>query len=362
MAGKPIKPLAPVYFVAGNDEYNKDKKVKEILKKALPAENKDLNYAEVECKGGKGSGDADEESSEPAEGAEEETGRAKNNFVFDFKSTVETIPFLADRRVVVIREFEKLRKDMKDTLLEYIVKPLETTVLILVSKDVKKADFEKSVSYRKISNSAPSTTYTYYQLYPNQLGAEIKSKLSALGKTISQEAVDILVERVGSNMRDLDSEIEKVILYIGDKKNVDEVDVEFLVSGLDARNIFDFVNALAEKNLTKCLKIIDDIFYVYDKNAAGPMVVGAVYGHFKKLWTAKVLLRAGVPENSIAGKLGVHPYFVSGLLTQARAYDEKQLAVIFTEVARTDRAVKSKSGKMPSQVIESLVYKLLLKK
>ncbi|OGF50980.1 MAG: DNA polymerase III subunit delta [Candidatus Firestonebacteria bacterium RIFOXYA2_FULL_40_8] len=359
MAGKLIKPIAPVYFVAGNDEYNKDKKVKEILKKALPLENKDLNYMEIECKG-----KAVEEEDEPGDTAsegEEETGRPKNNFTFDFKSTVETAPFLADRRVIVLREFEKLRKDLKDTLLEYIKNPLATTVLILVSRDVKKSDFEKGAAYKKISAAASGTTYAYYQLYPNQIAAEVKRKLAELGKTISQEAVDILVERVGNNLRDLDSEIEKVILYIGEKKNIDEIDVEFLVSGLDTKNIFDFVNALAERNLTKSLKIIDDIFYVMDKNKAGPMVVGAAYAHFKKLWTAKVLLKAGVPENSIAGKLGVHPYFVSGLLTQARAYDEKQLKVIFTELAKTDKETKRKSGKMPSQVIESLVYKLLLK-
>ncbi|OGF44411.1 MAG: DNA polymerase III subunit delta [Candidatus Firestonebacteria bacterium RIFOXYC2_FULL_39_67] len=360
MAGKVTKPIAPVYFVAGNDEFNKDKKVKEILRKSLPAENKDLNYTEIECKG-KAGGEEDEDG-DPAE-SEEESGsrRAKSNFVFDFDSTIKTVPFLADRRVVVLREFEKLRKDLKDTLLEYVKTPVESTVLILVSKDVKKSDFEKGAAYKKISAAASSTTFTYYQLYPNQLGSEIKKKLSELGKTISQEAVDILVERVGSNMRDLDSEIEKVILYIGDKKHVDEVDVEFLVSGLDARNIFDFVNALAERNLVKSLKIIDDIFYVYDKHAAGPMIVGAVYGHFKKIWTAKVLLRAGIPENSIAGKLGVHPYFISGLLTQARFYDEKQLKTIFSELAKTDKETKRKSGKMPSQVIESLVYKLLLK-
>ncbi|MFH1074512.1 MAG: DNA polymerase III subunit delta [Candidatus Firestonebacteria bacterium] len=358
MAGKIIKPVTPVYFIAGNDEYNKDIKVKEILKKILPAENKDLNYTEIECKG-----KADEE--EDGETVEGEAGeavcRAKSNFVFDFDSTMRTVPFLAERRVVVIREFEKLRKDLKDTLLEYIKAPVESTVLILVSKDVKKNDFEKRAAYKKISAAASASTYTYYRLYPNQLVAEIKKKLSKLGKSISPEAADVLVERVGSNMRDLDAEIEKVILYIGNKKQVDEADVEFLVSGLDTKNIFDFVNALAERNLSKSLKIIDEIFYVYDKHAAGPMIVGAVYGHFKKIWTAKVLLRSGIPENSIAGKLGVHPYFVSGLLSQSRAYNEKQLRVIFTELAKTDKETKGKSGKMPSQVIESLVYKLLLK-
>ena len=356
MAGKTTKPLVPVYFVAGNDEYNKDKKVKEILKKTLPAENRDLNYTEIECKGKDTEEDA--EDSAPAEGEEEAKPRPKNTFVFDFKSVVETAPFLADRRVIVLREFEKLRKDLKDELLRYIKEPLESTILILVSKDVKKADFEKGATYNKIA--AAASTHTYYQLYPNQMGAEIRSKLTVLGKTISQEAVDIIVERVGNNLRDLDSEIEKVILYIGDKKQVDEVDVEFLVSGLDKKNIFDFVNALAEKNLTGALKMIDDIYYVYDKQAAGPMIVGAAYMHFKKLWTAKVLLRSGVPESSLAQKLGVHPYFLSGLLKQTRAYDEKQLKKIFSELAKTEKEAKSKSGKMPSQVIESLVYSLLL--
>ncbi|MCX5777067.1 MAG: DNA polymerase III subunit delta [Candidatus Firestonebacteria bacterium] len=359
MAGKITKPLVPVYFVTGNDEYNKDRKVKEILKKALPVENKELNYTEIECTGKEEEEEEEDEGATAEDQKEEAPVRAKSNFVFDFDSTLNTVPFLADRRVVVLRGFEKLRKDLKDMLLAYIKNPSDQTVLILVSRDVKKAELDKGVTYKKIAASADVSAY--YQLYPGQVGAGIKSKFFELGKTITPAAVEILIERVGNNLRDLDSEIEKVMLYIGEKKQIDEIDVEFLVSGLDTKSIFDFVNALAERNLTMSLKIINDIFYSMDKRKAGPMVVGAAYAHFKKIWTAKILIRAGISEQSIASKLGVNPYFIPGILNQARTYEEKQLKAVFMELARTDRETKSSSGKTPLQVIESLVYKLLLK-
>lgn len=332
MAGKITRPVLPVYLVAGNDEYNKDKKVKELVKKAMPAENRDLNYLDLDCSGSK-------------------------EFYFDFGSTVMTVPFLADRRVIVLRNIENLTKELKKILLEYVQAPSDLTVLILVTEDVKKSDFESIAQYKHLCKHLKPETY--YRMYPSQLSAEIKKKFVGLGKSISQDACDVIVERVGNNMRDLDSEIEKISLYIGQKKNVEETDVLFLVSGLDAKSVFDLINALAGKNLVKALKILSDIFY--SDKTAGPQVVGAIYSHFKKIWTARALMRGGVGESSIAGKLGMHPYFAAGLINEAKGTDEKVLARYFKALAIADDEIKggAGSGKFPVQIMEKMVYAML---
>ena len=236
MAGKITRPVSPVYLVAGNDEYNKEKKIKEVVKKTMPAENRDLNYLDQDCAGQK-------------------------DFIFDFDSAVNTVPFLADKRVVVLRNFENLAKELKKELQEYVEDPAEYTVLILVTKDVKKTDFLDIAQYKNLCKII--TPDTYYRLYAKDLAAEVRKKFTQLGKSISDEACDIMVERVGSNMRDLDSEIEKIGLYIGQKKNIEESDVLFLVSGVDVKSVFDLINAITGKNLLRALKLLNEIFYAY---------------------------------------------------------------------------------------------------
>ncbi len=333
MAGKVISPVLPVYLVAGDDEYNKDKKVKELVKKTLPAENRELNYLDLDCSGTK-------------------------DFVFDLDSAVRTVPFLADRRVIVIREFERLAKEPAKALLAYVEAPSDLTVLILVTKDVAKSDFEKGALYKNIC--AFSQASVYYRLWPNELPGEIKRKFAGLGKSISQEACEIIVERVGNNMRDLDSEIEKINLYIGQKKNVEAGDVLFLVSGLDVKSVFDLINAVSGKKLTEALKILNDIFYM-DLHA-GPLVVGAIYAHFKNVWTARALMRAGVSENALTGRLRVHPYFVRGLINEAKVMDEKLLGKYFNALAKADDEIKGGAGSgKPVQIMEKMLYAMLRK-
>ena len=329
MAGKTIKGLSSVYLVAGNDEYSKELKVKELVSKTTVKESKELNFEVIDC---------------------------EENETFDFDSKIKTVPFLAKKRTVILKNLEKLDDKMKDKLAEYLLDPSDLTCLILVTTEEKnRKEFEKNKFLQAVSKAA--ATFAYYQLYDNQVRAAVMERVRKFNKNISEDAVDILIERVGNNLRDLDSEINKIALYVGNKKAIEADDIQYLTSGLDTKDIYDLINAVEEKNLVKAVKILCGIFY-YDSKLA-PVLVGSIYQHFKRIWSIKALLKEGKSQDEVGRKFQIHPFFLNNYIRQANKFSEKQLKAIFNELSKADNYIKTGKIKYPQIVVEKLILNII---
>ncbi|MFH1824301.1 MAG: DNA polymerase III subunit delta [Candidatus Firestonebacteria bacterium] len=331
MAGKITKNNSAVYLIVGNDEYCKENKVNSLVNSLLSKENKELNFDTIDC-----------------EEVED----------FDFELKVKIIPFLAEKRVVVIKNIEKLEDDLKEKLLNYINNPSTSTCLILSStlNITTKKIFEKHKFLQSISEKVE--TFPFYQLYDNQLRIEIKEKFNKLGKQVSEEVVEMLVDRVNNNLRELDSEIEKIMLYTTNKKFVGLEDVQYLISGLNEKNIYDLQNTLGDKDLVKSLKILSNIFYFsdYDDGKTGLYLLTSIYGYFKKIWTSKFLIKEGYTEDEISKKIGMHYFFIKRFLKQVNNFNEKTLKLIFSELTNSDISIKTSKIKYTQIIIERLIY------
>jgi DNA polymerase-3 subunit delta len=89
----------------------------------------------------------------------------------------------------------------------------------------------------------------------NELCAEV---LDPLGKRLTPGAVRLLKDRIGDAMRQLASELEKLAIYVGDRKQIDERDVELLVAPLREEEFFELGNALGDGDAARTLKLLED--------------------------------------------------------------------------------------------------------
>jgi DNA polymerase-3 subunit delta len=208
----------PVYFFHGEDDYLKDARTRDVVEAAIDPATRDFN---LELRRGN---DLDAET---------------------LDSVLSTPPMLAERRVVVVRDVDKLKKDARTLLLRYLDRPAPDTVLVLVAPAGAKAD--KPLADR-------STAVEFAPLTGDRLPKWIAYHADKLGRQITPDAVTLLVEAVGADLSQLAVELEKLASFATD--TIDERAVGEVVGVRRAESPGALLDAVAAKDAGTALGLV----------------------------------------------------------------------------------------------------------
>jgi DNA polymerase-3 subunit delta len=220
-------------------------------------------------------------------------------------------PMFAERQVVLLKEAQQMREIAK--LEPYIMQPLGSTIFVVSYKDKKVDGRSKLAKLLKEKGELLSTK----KMYDNQLPEWVTELLQSRGLMIQQKALALLIDHIGNDLMRIKSEVEKIQINLGNRKTIDEDDVEKYVGVSKEYNAFELQIALAKKNLAKSLRIIQ-YFESNPKAAPIQLVLPTLYSFF-----SKVYMIFGIPgpdEKTAASVLGVSPFFVKDYLTAAKNY------------------------------------------
>jgi len=220
-------------------------------------------------------------------------------------------PMFAERQVVLLKEAQQMREIAK--LEPYIMQPLGSTIFVVSYKDKKVDGRSKLAKLLKEKGELLSTK----KMYDNQLPEWVTELLQSRGLTIQQKALALLIDHIGNDLMRIKSEVEKIRINLGNRKMIDEDDVEKYVGISKEYNAFELQIALAKKDLAKSLLIIQ-YFESNPKAAPIQLVLPTLYSFF-----SKVYMIFGIPgpdEKTTASVLGVSPFFVKDYLTAAKNY------------------------------------------
>ena len=220
-------------------------------------------------------------------------------------------PMFAERQVVLLKEAQQMR-DI-DKLEAYIENPLLSTVLVVSYKE-KKLDGRTRLA-RLLKEKAE--TFTSKKMYDNQLPEWTADLVKSKGYGIAQKAIYLLVEHIGNDLSRIDNEIEKVLLNLGDRKNISEDDIEKYVGVSKEYNVFELQDALTKKDLPKAVRIIQ-FFEANPKAAPIQMILPALYNFFSR--TYMLFGQTGTDEKTLAAGIGVNVYFIKDYKTAANNY------------------------------------------
>ncbi len=209
----------PVYYFHGDDDFLKDMRVRELVDAAVDPATRDFN---LELRRGV---DID------AEGLD---------------SLLSTPPMLAERRVVVIRDVDKLKKDARRLLDDYLKRPAPDTTLILVSLTGVRADralAEKStaVEFAPLAGDRVLKWVTYH--------AE-----TVLHRAITPAAASLLIEAAGDELSQLAVELEKLASF--SDATIDEAAVSAVVGVRRGETVGDLLDAIAARDARTALVLI----------------------------------------------------------------------------------------------------------
>jgi DNA polymerase-3 subunit delta len=264
-------------------------------------------------------------------------------------SKVSTAPVNSEKRLVVVFDVHKLSPFYKDVLLSYLPNLPDFTCLILTSPKLDERA-KKTKFYSTLNKLA--TTVDFPRLYDEKIPTWIEAKVREYGKKIEKEALRILHDYVGNNLSDLALEIEKLVLYVGDRGTISTLDVESVVGLSKTYNIFQLNDAIGERDCKRALGILKNLFLLGEKPGT---VIYRLAEHLERLIKAKNFVsQKGVSLSSI---LKVHPYYVQKYPSQAKNFSQDELEKGLILLYQTD--VDLKSSRMPDKIVmELLVYNL----
>ncbi|MCI0706956.1 MAG: DNA polymerase III subunit delta, partial [Ignavibacteriae bacterium] len=171
----------------------------------------------------------------------------------DALSHASSFPMMSERRVVVVKEFERLATTEagRELLAAYFKKPLESTVMVLVSAnpDFRKKPFTDLKKQAELIECKP--------LYDNQIPDWIEARIKKLGKQITPEASRLLQGYVGNSLRAIQSEIDKLFIYVGTKKQIELEDIAGVVGESKGYTIFELQNAVGNRDITLSMQIVE---------------------------------------------------------------------------------------------------------
>ncbi|HIJ69981.1 MAG TPA: DNA polymerase III subunit delta [Planctomycetes bacterium] len=278
--------------------------------------------------------------------------RADEVAAADVFDELRTLPFLADRRVVLIRDADKFVSANRGILEKYFDDPSPTGVLILTvaswpgnTKLAKK--LPKVGELVKVTDIARRSLAGYVAGYTRDKH----------GKTFAPGAAQLLVELAGDEPGRLCSEADKLAMYVGDEKNVTVKDVEALTGRNRMFNAFAVIDAVTEGNVAAAVGRLRNMF-ASDKQAEYK-VVGAFAYHFRRMFKAAAMLDKGANRNQVARQLGLW-HNVDGFFGQISRISLKGIGCVLTRLARIDYLTKTGQADVKIAV-EQLILSLTAK-
>jgi len=180
------------------------------------------------------------------------------------------------------------------------------------------------------------------------------------GVKIDSDASRELVDSLGGDMMMISNELEKLMLYVAEKKHITLGDVETMVLAAKQRSLYELTDAISAKDRVRALEMLDAILTTGDGEEAA---IGHLYMLAKTFRQMLVILERNVRDQRMLWAalwqgFRVPPFAADDIIRQARRYKSKrELTRAIRLVAKTDLALRSNP---PSKriVLEKLVLDL----
>lgn len=262
---------------------------------------------------------------------------------------VTAYPVIATRRLVIIKDLERMRAQCLEAIGRYAQKPAKTTCLILAGG---KLNF-KTKGMQGLKKAA--TAVEFKPLYDNQIPAWIKNFLAAKRLEISEEALRILHENVGNALRELANELEKVMLNLAGRRKIEANDIRTVVGLSREFSVFELSNFIGHKNLKAAWLTLARMLELGEPPIK---ILTMLTRHFSILLKIKHGLKSGQSNAQLAATAGVSPYFMEDYLNQVKNFSMEQLTQAFSHLLQADTGLKSSSQK-PQLILELALFHLI---
>ena len=292
-----------IYLLYGEEAYLKKQYNERFIKAMLP-EGDTMNYAYYE---------------------------GKNTDIKEVIDLAETLPFFAERRLIVFENtgfFKSAGADLAD----YIGDMPDTTYFIFIESEVDK----RSRLYKAVKAKGHIVELGVQD--ENTLRRWVQGLVKKEHKTMEPGDIVYFLNKVGTDMENITKELEKLVCYAMDRDALTREDIDAVCVTQITSHIFEMVNAVAEKNQRKAL----DLYYELLALKEPPMrILFLLTREYRILFHVKALLKQGYGRKEIASKAGLHPFAAGRYMDQAKRFHTRELRAAIEEGADIEQRVKT---------------------
>jgi DNA polymerase III subunit delta len=240
----------------------------------------------------------------------------------------QSLPMMAQRRMVLVRDLATLAADDAEPLLAYFAKPNPSTVLVALTSKL-----DKRV---KVFATASKLGFLHTLDGPRQLAPWVREEAQVRGVKLEPAAITRLVDAVGDDLSRLALAVEQLGLYAGNRA-VTPADVDDLIADTRERSVFELTDAIGAADRTRALAAVSSLC---DQRESAVGVVVMLARHVRQLAMLHSLRERKIPRSEWARELGIPPFIVDKLIAQAKGFRPTALARATRLLAEADRALK----------------------
>lgn len=245
---------------------------------------------------------------------------------------VETLPMMAQHRFVVLKEAHALNDKEWLQLEKVFTHSVESTVFVILAEKIDKRKkaiktlIDKSIGLeckRPYNNQIPQ--------WVNYIALQYDLKLN-------NECIQLIHKRVGDSLIEIDAEIKKLALYVGDKKTVTSEDVQNVISFSKEESVFELTKSVGKKNRALAL---ENLINLVDQGQSEVGIVTILARHLRLLLKINKGLSEGLSGNQLAAEVQVSPYFIEESIAQARKWTDDEIQKGLADLSQIDKSLKS---------------------
>lgn len=262
----------------------------------------------------------------------------------------ETLPFLADKRLVIVKEHPALtgRADADERLINYIPNVPDSAVLVFLCRG--KADARKKL-YTAIKKA--NGIVSFAPLTDAELNAWIVKTFAGLGKSVSAQTASVLSFTVGSDTALLRREIEKLAALAGERDTVTDEDVHAVATRSVECTVFEMVDAVVAGQQGKAFGLLRDMLTTGSDRLG---ILAMLLRQFRLMQHIKIMQYEKLGAGEIKQRLGIAPFAAERCMRQASSYTGGQVKKAVQICLNAEYKVKSgrwnQEGALESAMLE----------
>lgn len=250
-------------------------------------------------------------------------------------ATCRTFPMLAERRVVYLRDLEKIGRTEREDLAAYVASPAPEAVLVLASSRPPGDSLNRRLA------GAGAEAAVFWTPFENQTRQWVQIRFRDLGKRCPPEVAQALLEWCGGGegqklaLAAVAPEIEKVALALGDRTDVTEADLDVIGRKADKDLLREVVTRVTRRDAPGALRALDGALLFRENHEV--RVVANLTHRILNLSQARSRLDAG-----LSGRPNdIWPAEWAEVEPAVRRFDRARLNRAILALARADRTMKS---------------------
>ncbi|MCY6484267.1 DNA polymerase III subunit delta [Clostridium aestuarii] len=308
--------ISNCYIFCGSDERSIKKNINKIIDISVKKDFLDLNYVQLD-----------------GMTVDKET----------IINACETLPFMSDKKVVVIYRANFLR-DKVDKSMEKVSKEINEyvkklpTECILIMYYIFDNDREKeSNKVKKISKIATGVKFS--KLKGSMLQKKVKTIFDEKNKKIDKVELALFCNAVENNMDIIENEVEKLCCFALGREITSE-DIMEIVSSKNDNDIFNLVDYLSQRKPRRALDILNELLF---KGESVTSILRMIERQFKLLFDIKLGVESSKTKETMSRELKLHPYICEKMMIQSKKFTLLQIQKSIELCLNTEKLLKSSS-------------------